>query len=122
MADNNEEAKAPDSAPTSEEAPASSLSEEDKEAVLTTAPEDGVLNPDQSFAYWLVMLPFLAIAGICLYNFYQNPGSFTQLLNALGAIVVGVFAASFVNALTGDKSGEDPNASSADAPPSNSST
>lgn len=121
MADNNEEAKAPESAPTSE-APASSLTEEEaKESALTTAPEDGLLNPDQSFAYWLVMLPFLAGAGLCLYNFYQEPGNYTLLFNALGAIVVGVFAASFVNALTGDKSGEDQNAS-ADAPPTNSST
>ncbi|MBX9569753.1 MAG: hypothetical protein K2X77_12725 [Candidatus Obscuribacterales bacterium] len=120
MADNNEEAKAPESAPTSE-APAASLSEEDKDAALTTAPEDGTLNPDQSFAYWLVMLPFLAIAGICLYNFYQNPGSYTQLFNALGSIVVGVFAASFVNALTGDKSGNADEAST-EAPPTNSST
>lgn len=122
MADNNEEAKAPESPPTSEEAPASSLSEEDKDAALTTAPADGELNPDQSFAYWIVMLPFLAIAGVCLYNFYLNPGSYTQLLNALGAIVVGVFAASFVNALTGDKSGGGDEQANPDAPPSNSST
>lgn len=99
MADNNEEAKA-------ETVP------EDQAAGLTSAPENGELNPDQSFAYWLVMLPFLAIAGVCIYNFYQSPGNTSQLLNALGAVVVGVFAASFVNALTGDKSnaeGEKPN-------------
>lgn len=98
MADNNEEeAKAT-------EGLASSSSDEAAAADLTTAPEDGVLNPDQSFAYWLVMLPFLVIAGVCVYNFYQSPGNFNQLWNALGAVVVGVFAASFVNALTGDHS------------------
>ena len=109
MADNHNEVKASDpvAASTSAEAPEiGNAAQEAKDDELTTAPADDMMNPDQSFVYWLVMTPFLVFAGTCLYSFIQNSSTFTQLWNAIGAVIVGVFAASFVNVLAGDKSGQ----------------
>lgn len=89
--------------------------EENKPAEAEGAPAEGQeagMSGDQSFAYWITMLPFIAIAGVFLFEFSKTPGEMTKLINAGGAIVVGIFAASFVNALTGDKSGDE--AASAD--------
>lgn len=65
------------------------------------------MNSDQNFAYWLTMLPFLIIAAVFVFEFSKTPGEYNKLINAVGAVVVGIFAASFVNALTGgDKKDE----------------
>ncbi len=58
------------------------------------------MNSDQNFAYWLTMMPFLAIAAVFIFEFSKTPGEFTKLINAGGAVVLGIFAASIVNALT----------------------
>lgn len=84
MADNTEESKAAEeTAPVNEE------------------PIDTGMNADQSFAFWLVLLPFVAFAGVQIYEFSQgSPGDSIKLINAAGLIVVGVFLAYFVNAFT----------------------
>lgn len=100
MADNTEEVK-----PAEETAPAAG-----------SADEQG-MSGDQSFAYWITILPFLAMGGVFIFEFSKTPGDYNKLINAAGVVVVGLFVAAFVNALTqgGDKK-DDAAASSGDAP------
>jgi hypothetical protein len=58
------------------------------------------MSGDQNFAYWITMLPFLVTAAVFIFDFSKTPGEYNKLINAAGAVLVGVFAASFVNALT----------------------
>ncbi len=77
----------------------------DNEAVETAPPEEAVpeLTSEQSFAYWLTMLPFLGIAGAFVFDFSKTPGDFNKLWNAAAIIVVGIFVAALVNAMGADK-------------------
>ncbi len=65
-----------------------------------SAPDEAGMSPDQSFAYWLTMLPFLAIAGMFVYEFSKSTGDYMKLGSAAGALIVGIFVASLVNAFT----------------------
>ena len=77
-----------------------------EEAAAGESPAEGEMNSDQNFAYWITMLPFIAIAGVFVFEFSKTPGEISKLINAGGAIVVGIFVASFVNVLTSEKSEE----------------
>lgn len=66
-----------------------------------------LLTGDAGFTYWLVMLPFLAIAGVFIFEFSKH-SDLNKLINAAGAVVVGIFVASFVNILSeGSKHNEE---------------
>jgi len=76
--------------------------------------EEGELNSEQSFAYWLTMLPFIGIAGVFLFEFSKTPGEYNKLINAAGAVVLGILVASCVSAFT--KNNENKNADSSSSP------
>jgi hypothetical protein len=61
--------------------------------------EGPAMSSDQSFTYWLVMLPFVAIAGVFIFEYSKTPEP-SKLINAAGAVVVGIFIASMVNVLS----------------------
>ena len=90
----------------------------DNETEATKATEDATtvseaepaLSGDQNFAYWITMLPFIGIAGVFLFEFSKTPGEYNKLYNAAGAVVVGIFFASLVNAMTNEKKEEGANA------------
>ena len=72
-------------------------------------PIDTGMDSEQSFAFWLVLLPFLAFAAVQIYEFSQGSGTEqVKLINAAGLVVTGIFAAYFVNAITqGDKNSDE---------------
>lgn len=76
---------------------------EEEKAGETQEPQevDTGMSQEQSFAFWLVLLPFLAFACVQIYEFSQGPGTeHVKLVNAGGLVVSGIFVAYFVNALT----------------------
>lgn len=74
----------------------------DNETVEPAPPEEAVpeMTSEQNFAYWLTMLPFLGIAGVFVFEFSKTPGDFNKLWNAAATIVVGIFVAALVNAMS----------------------
>ncbi len=89
MADNSEETKGTEATENAESA-----------ANEAASSEGAGMNDEQSFAYWIVLLPFIAFAVVSLYEFSQAPGEYIKLINAAGLIVVGIFAATVVNVLS----------------------
>ncbi|MBX9689991.1 MAG: hypothetical protein K2X27_24990 [Candidatus Obscuribacterales bacterium] len=83
MADNTEETKTAEQNSADENAPAEEEAAE-------------IMSGDQSFVYWLVMLPFLALAGMFAFEYSKEP-NVAKLINAGGSIVVGILVASCVN-------------------------
>ena len=81
----------------------------DENADAAQAADDGtaLLTGDAGFTYWLVMLPFLALAGVFIFEFSKHPGEMNRLVNAAGVVVVGIFVASFVNILSEGSKHED---------------
>lgn len=114
MADNETEetkpaeeaAAATESAASTSSSEPASTSEPASDAATEPAGDEVGMTADQSFAYWLTMLPFIGIALVFLFEFSKNTGDMAKLMNAGGALVVGIFAASFVNALTSEKKDE----------------
>jgi hypothetical protein len=115
MADNKEETKPAESANASPEqkpadagsatpepkpADAASSSQEATPADAAAAGEEPPMTEDQSFTYWLVMLPFLVTGAVFIYRFSQTPGEYKELVNAIGAVIVGLFVATAVNIVT----------------------
>lgn len=85
--------------------------EEQTQAADGSGPADAenseLLSGDAGFTYWLIMLPFLAIAGVFIFEFSKHPGEYNRLVNAAGAVVVGIFVASFANILSEGNKQED---------------
>jgi hypothetical protein len=91
---------------------------EEKKAADGGSPgEEPDMTPDQSFTYWLIMMPFLITAGVFVYKFAHTPGEYKDMINAVGAVVVGLFIATAVQILM-QGSGEKPeeNGNSAETP------
>lgn len=100
MADNTEETKPSEGAEGSEQA---------------VEHDEFTLSGDQSFTYWIVMLPFLAIAGVFVFEFSKHPTETNRLINAAGAVIVGLLVSSMVTVLSG-ASGENKEESSGESP------
>ena len=78
----------------------SKVADANGDAAQTAEDGSALLTGDAGFTYWLVMLPFLALAGVFIFEFSKHPGDMNRLINAAGAVVVGIFVASFVNILS----------------------
>lgn len=103
MADNTEETQ-----PT-EGNVANEATNADPEAAASSEElsDEAAMNTDQNFVYWLVMLPFLAIAAVFVYEYSQHPGETNRLINAAGAVIFGIIVASCINVLASEKKNEE---------------
>lgn len=66
-------------------------------------PPEPTVEDEQNFIFWVAAIPFFIGAGIFFWQ-YMNSQNMTQLINAAGILILGIFVGAVANAFAGDKS------------------